>query len=133
MVFILRKFIFSERMGDWELHLQTLSQMRSNLAALGHNHYTKSLTLYLDKMKLLPESNPDVYDYFKDGLHPIRRSERQWAGLSTDLVIEQELMKSLKSSGGLTRGSRMTACQRNILVMSGPAGAQVNNAMQKLT
>ena len=52
------------------------------------------------------------------------------AGLSTDLVIEQELMRSLKTTGGLTRGSRMTENQRNIWVMSRPSCAQVNNTIQ---
>ena len=66
-------------------------------------------------------------------MHPIRRSDRKWAGLSTDLVIEQELMRSLKTTGGLTRGSRMTENQRNIWVMSRPSCAQVNNTMQNLT
>lgn len=33
------------------------------------------------------------------GLHVIRRSDRYWAGLSADLVIEQEFMRAMKSSG----------------------------------
>ena len=32
------------------------------------------------------------------------RSDRYWAGFSTDLVIEQVLMRSIKTTGGLTRG-----------------------------
>ena len=35
-----------------------------------------------------------------------------WAGLSTDLVIEQVLMRSIKSTGGLTRGRGMAEIQR---------------------
>ena len=43
----------------------------------------------------------------KKGFHVIRRSDRFWAGLSSDLVIEQVLMRSVKSSGGLTHGRGM--------------------------
>jgi hypothetical protein len=50
-------------------------------------------------MMSLKETHPDVYHMFMSGLHVIRRSDRYWAGLSADLVIEQEFMRALKSSG----------------------------------
>ena len=84
-------------------------------------------------MSKLNHTHPDVYEAFQSGLHPVRRSDREWAGLWTDLVIEQELMRSLKTSGGLTRGSGMSELQRAIWVMSRPACAQVNMTMQHLT
>ncbi len=49
----------------------------------------------------LQETNPGVYEQFKEGLHVVRRSDRHWAGLSSDLIIEQVLMRSMKTSGGL--------------------------------
>ena len=63
----------------------------------------------------------------------VRRSDRLWAGLSTDLVIEQVLMRSLKTSGGLTRGRDFTEQQRLIWLLSMPACAETNRAMQELT
>ena len=39
-----------------------------------------------------------------DGFHVIRRSDRLWSGVSSDLIIEQVLMRSLKTIGGMTRG-----------------------------
>ncbi len=53
-------------------------------------------------------SHPDIHASFLNGYHVIRRSDRYWAGLSTDLVIEQVLMRSIKTVGGLTRGRGMT-------------------------
>ena len=99
MVDILRNFITAERLGEWDQHLQSITEMLPYLAAAGHNNYTKSVVLYLKQMKMLPATHPDVYCHFKEGLHPVRRSDREWAGLSTDLVIEQALMRSLKTSG----------------------------------
>jgi hypothetical protein len=66
-------------------------------------------------------------------LHVVRRSDRLWAGISTDLAIEQVLMRSLKATGGLTSGRGMTERQRLIWVLSKPASAEVNLAMQQLT
>ncbi len=103
------------------------------LAASGHNNYTKSVSFYLQQMSHLREDHPDVYQHFQDGLHVIRRSNRHWAGLSSDLVIEQVLMRSMKISGGLTRGRGMTEQQRVIWSLAMPACAEVNRAMQELT
>ena len=120
-------------MGDWELHLSTLNEMLPYLAASGHNLYTKSLLIYLEEMKRLPETHPDVHKHFMEGKHPIRRIDRIWAGLSTDLVIEQELMRSIKTNGGLTRGTGMSENQRDIWVLSRPIRGQVTHSMQNLT
>ena len=78
----------------------------------------------------LETTHPDVYKAFKDGYHVARRSDREWAGLSTDLMIEQVLMRSVKTSGGLTRGRGMTETQRLLWVMSMSACAEVNRALQ---
>ena len=59
------------------------------------------------------KEHPEVYTSFQDGLHVVRRSDRYWAGLSTDsLAIEQVLIRSVKTRGGLTRGRGMSESQR---------------------
>lgn len=133
MVDILRQFIKAERTGNWELHLQTIKEMLPYLAAAGHNLYVKSARLYLQIMEDLPNQHPDVYQSFLSGLHVVRRNDRFWAGLSTDLAIEQILMRSLKTSGGLTRGSGMTEQQRLVWLQSAPTCAETNRMMQELT
>jgi len=81
-------------------------------------------------MNELEITNPEVFQKFSDGFHVIRRSNQLWAGLSSDLVIEQTLMRSLKSTGGLTRGSGMNEEQRSLWTMSTPITSEYNNAMQ---
>ena len=133
MVDILKKLIKAERLGNWDLHLEATQKMLPYLAATGHNLYVKSLCLYVDKMNRLSEEHPDVHQHFKDGLHVARRSDRQWAGLSSDLIIEQVLMRCLKTSGGLTRGRGMTEQQRTIWTLSMPICASINHSMQELS
>ena len=70
------------------------------LAASGHNLYTKSVVVFINDMQDLPLKHPEVYQQFLDGMHVARRSNRQWAGISPDLAIEQGLMRNLKTSGG---------------------------------
>ena len=133
MVDILRLFIKAERTGNWRLHLQALSEMLPYLAAAGHNLYAKSVRLYLQFMSSLETDHPGVYREFVAGFHVVRRTNRLWAGLSTDLVIEQVLMRSLKTSGGLTRGRGRTERQRVIWLLSLPASAEINRAVLELT
>ncbi|MCG8047094.1 MAG: hypothetical protein N0E48_15920, partial [Candidatus Thiodiazotropha endolucinida] len=130
MIDILRTFITAERTGNWELSLHSLQQMLPYFAAAGHNLYLKSVYVYLQMMNRLQDTNPRVYEAFKSGLHIIRRSDRFWAGLPPDLVIEQVLMRSVKTTGGMTRGKGMAESQRVQWLLSMPSCAAMNVAMQ---
>ncbi len=123
----------AERTGKWDLHLKTMHEMLPYLAAAGHNNYTKSVHVYLHNMENLSEEHPTVFQHFQAGMHVGRRSDRYWAGLSQDLLIEQVLMRSMKTTGGLTRGRGMTETQRLVWLLSTNACSQVNLAMQELT
>ena len=82
-------------------------------AATGHIHYAKSARLYLQMILELPNDHPWLYKCFTEqGFPAVRRSNRHWAGLWTDLIIEQVTMRSIKSRGGLTRGSGITETVR---------------------
>lgn len=130
MIDILKKFIQAERTGNWDLHLQAVEAMLPYFAASNHFLYAKSARVYLQNMKQLETTNPDVFDNFQNGSHVIRRSEKFWAGLSSDLVIEQVLMRSLKTNGGLTRGSGMSELQRLTWLLSAPTCSAINSSMQ---
>ena len=84
-------------------------------------------------MLKLPTDHPTVYQAFMSGNHVVRRTDRFWAGLSTDLVIEQALMRSVKSTGGMPRGRGMSELQRTVWFLLMPACAEMNTAMQQLT
>ena len=107
MVTIACKLVKAERLGSWMLHREATSEMLPYFAASGHYLYVKSAYLYLQSMNELNDTKPKVYELFLKGYHVVRRSDEYWAGLSTDLVIEQELLRSLKSTGGMTRGRGM--------------------------
>ena len=64
---------------------------------------------------------PDAYRDVVLGFHVVRRSDRLWTALSTDLVIKQVLMRTLKASEGLTGGRGITEQQRIIWLLSMPA------------
>jgi hypothetical protein len=113
-VTLLKLFIFGERTGNWTVHLHAVEGMLGLFAATGHINYAKSARLYVQQMTNLSNSHPILYQQFVAGNHSIRRSNRFWAGLSTDLVIEQTMMRSAKTLGGLTRGRGMNEISREI-------------------
>ena len=133
LVDILRRFLKAERTGEWNLHLASVQEMLPYMAASGHSLYTKSLHLYLKDMQQLHETHPDVHSSFLRGFHVVRRSDRLWGGLSTDLAIEQCLMRSLKTTGGPTRGHGMAEDHRTTWLLSMPACAELNSAMQEFS
>ena len=121
--------LMADRMGSWERHLSDVAECLPIFAATGHYNYLKSAHLYLQNMQNLETKDPAVFRKFQDGFHVIRRSDKFWAGLGSDLVIEQTLMRSLKSTGCLTRGSGMSEEQRALWVLSSPVCSEYNDAM----
>ena len=75
-----------------------------------------------------------VYDSFvNSGYHAVRRSDRFWARLWTDLIIEQVMMRSLKSRGGLSGGRGVTESVHMMWIHSMHRCAGIHNAMSDLT
>ena len=78
------------------------------------------------------EKHPWLHEQFENGTHAVRRSQRYWAGLWFNLVIEQTPMRSVKSTGGLTRGHCMQEGTRHLWTLSLNHLASMNNAMKLL-
>ena len=109
MVSLMKKFIDSERRGDWNGHLACVQNMIPFFHASGHFQYAKCAHVYVQDMLALKTSHPHVFKDFADkGYFTINRTASRWAGVWSDMTIEQTLMRSIKSSGGLTRGRGIT-------------------------
>ena len=114
---ILRMFIKAKRIGDWNWHIQAVQEVLLYFSAAGHNFYTKSAYINLQKMQQLPESHCDIHTGFLNGYHAIDQSDLYWTWTSTYLVIEQVLMRSIKTTWDLTRDRGMADVQCLTLVV----------------
>ena len=131
---VVKLFIRAECTSDWNLHLHSTSKMLNLFAATGHAHYAKSVRLYLQIMEDLPHSDPWLYEKLATEKHfTVRRSYRYRAGLWTDLTVEQVLMKSIKSRGGLTRGRAMSEETWLLWIHSMHQCASIHNEMTMVT
>lgn len=105
MVSIAKEFIKAERMGDWQAHLNCVKEMLPYFHASAHLPYAKSAHLYLQDMLQLNEvMDPSIYQRFTEGFFTVRRSDKLCCGTSTYMIIEQSMMKSMKTDGGIYRG-----------------------------
>ena len=130
----LKLFIRAERVGNWSMHIIAVGRMLNLFAATGHFNYAKSTRMYLQLMLELPAGHPWLHIQFKEhGYHTVRRSDRYWAGLWTDLTICQVMMHSFKSRGGLTRGRGITDTVKLLWVYNMHKGAEVHEAMTDVT
>ena len=68
-----------------------------------------------------------------EGDHIIRRGNLLWAGLSPDCLIEQELMKSVKSIGGLTCLTGIIEQKHLLWLLGLPASAEMNLTKQSFS
>ena len=108
MMDLVRLMLYADRTGDWEMHLNVVQRCLPLFASADHYNYLKSPHHYIQTMANLQKTHPVLYSKFKAGYHVVRRSDKFRSGLGCDLTIKQTLMRSLKTSGGLTRGSGMS-------------------------
>ena len=104
-VLTIKNFILAERLHDHDQHLSTVVEMLPTFAAAGHTQYAKGARLYVQLMQMNMSKYASVESMFKvHKLHTVRYNKFQWSGMWTDMSIEQTLMRSIKSRGGLTGG-----------------------------
>ena len=128
---VVQMFIEAERTHNWLQHVHATKLMLNLYAATGHNNYAKTCRLYLQSISTLEDKYPDIHEQLLKGNHTVRRTEKPWSGIWTDLSIEQILMKSLKGrSGVVSKG--ITENVLNVWTKSMHRCAEVAGAMDEL-
>ena len=130
-IHIVQAFIRAERTSNWPLHTAATKSMLNLFAATGHNNYAKTCRIYLQSMEEMEKQHPLLLEQFLLGNHTVKRSEKKWAGIWTDLSIEQILMKSLKGRGGII-GRGMSENVARVWTKTMHRCAEVSRAMDKL-
>ena len=127
-------FIQAERTGNWDEHLAATEKMLNLHAATGHFNYAKSTRLYLQTMIRLEYNFPWLHRQFKENrFYCVQRSDKYWAGLWTDLTIEQTMMRSIKGLGELTRGRGMNVAVQNLWIGTLHSSSEFGQAMRNVT
>ena len=130
---LILKFIYAERSGSWQLHVSTTLEMLPYFHAAGHLPYAKSAHLYAQQMINISTkmSEKELQLFTKKGFFTIRRSKKFWSGTWTDMCIEQNLMRSMKSIGGLTHGRGMTENTITKWILETPFFLKIRNELEE--
>lgn len=135
LVEIVRMYIRAERSGDWNLHLYCVQSMLPYFHAAGHLNYAKTAHVYLQRMlKLRDTMSPtDLENFVGKSYFTIRRTDKFWSGTWSDMIIEQYLMRAMKSTGGLTHGRGFTSSTIAKWIKAMPATTKVVDAIETLS
>ena len=68
--------------------MNAITALLNLFAATCHIHYAKSDQLYFQEMSKRLSTHPCLHQKFVEEYHTVRRTEREWAGLWTDIVTE---------------------------------------------
>ncbi len=100
---IIQEFLYYQREGGWLGTLQKSVDMLPYMAAAGHHKYAQqSLPLFIQEMKELPATAPDVHAALMDGAFVGRRRDGSHNAVSPDMLLEQTYNADAKERAGLT-------------------------------
>lgn len=132
MVDIVKTFISAERSGNFEMPLQAVEHMLPYFASSDHNNYAKCARVYFEQMTELKATYPELYRMLNKGHFTVRRKDRKWSGVWTNMYIEQTLMKCTKSHSGITHRGGMTESQHATWILSHSRCSKITFAMSFL-
>ena len=75
MVFIMLVFVRSVRIGDWKLHLESLTAFTKYFFIHDKRNYTKLIPLYLSEMQMLKETSPNIQNELDKGNWVLTRTK----------------------------------------------------------
>ncbi|KAK6182206.1 hypothetical protein SNE40_009938 [Patella caerulea] len=103
---ILRNLIRSDRQGLWQLLLDTVQELQPVFAMLDCINFQRWSSLYLEDMRRLPKTAPEVREMFLKGKHVVKRNQRKFTAVAADMALEQTINRSQKSSAGFIGRTR---------------------------
>lgn len=95
------------------------------------NAYTKPQLIKAVKRKIEESVSTSVLP--RTEFFAIRRSKEVWSGIWTDMIIEQQLMRSIKVTGGLVHGRGLTDSIVNSWLLTMPTAVEISSELEKFT
>ena len=101
MVTEMMSFIQAVRTGDWALHLEALELFTKYFFAHDMLNYARVIPVYLAEMQMLHESDPEIYEEFKQGNWVVNKNSCvPFCEIGADNALEN-VNQSMKVTGVL--------------------------------
>ena len=127
-------YLHAEREGVWQKHISVRSSIAKIIVAADHNKYTKVIVTYLEEMRNLPETAPEVYDEFNKGNFIVKRSANRFNGIWTDMALEcfQNCDANGRSGQAGLKGITLNAQTQEKWFITLPFAAAVSGALKSM-
>ena len=114
---LLLNLIYSTRTGDWELYLSSVEEVIPWAFAYDRQNYTRYLIPFVNDMRSLPSTMPDVQKSFQEGHFSVQmRKDNPFGRNEADKTIENTVNRDCKTGGGyIGFSTNFAATQRWIL------------------
>ncbi|KAK3880703.1 hypothetical protein Pcinc_014858 [Petrolisthes cinctipes] len=96
---ILLVYIRSLREGNFELYVQSLTQVMPWMFALDHTHYSRWLSVHIRDLMDLIDKHPEVLAKFKSGKFVVHKTSNKFSAIAIDQCHEQN-NAVIKGPGG---------------------------------
>lgn len=98
-------FVRSLREADFQLYIESLSQLVPWFFSLDHSHYARWIPVHLRDMIMLERKHPTVYQEFMLGNFTVKKTGRAFSNMAIDQAHEQNnaFVKSEGGAVGLTQ------------------------------
>lgn len=101
LIQLLRDHIRAGRLGDFNLHIETLKKVQPIFHVFDHTHYVRYSGVYLQDMMSLADTAPEIYENFQKGYFTVKRKDVPFTSVATDQALEQTINRAQKSSSGI--------------------------------
>ena len=92
-------FVRAIRTSDFDLYVQTLSQLAPWFFALDHAHYARWISVHIRDMTSLAQQCPDVHEHFMRGAFTSNKTGNLYSAIGLDHAHEQ-MNAQVKGDGG---------------------------------
>ena len=93
------RYIRSIREGNFQLYVESLTQIMPWMFALDHTHYSRWLSVHIRDMMTLADRHPAVLAEFMSGHFVVHKTSNQFSAMALDQCHEQN-NAMVKGSGG---------------------------------
>ncbi len=96
---LLLRYIRSIREGNFQLYVESLTQIMPWMFALDHINYSRCLSVHIRDMITFSNKHPDVLTQFQSGKFVVHKSSNKFSAMAIDQCHEQN-NAMVKGSGG---------------------------------
>jgi hypothetical protein len=128
---LMLRYIRSLREGNFQLYVESLTQIMPWMFSLDHTHYSRWLSVHIRDMITLAKKHPDVLAEFMSGNFVVHKTCNQFSGMALDQCHEQNNAKVKGSGGAIGLTGNPGALRR--WMIAGPEIARITSEFEQQT